>query len=122
MKTSRAKYILVAAAVIFAAGYASPAFCQLMAMGMMRCGPEVVQNGDTMYLVKQRCGEPTSTSVIGNVTSGSYAGDRHAGSYQESTVQTTVLLYDCGSTDFLYKLTFTIYIFTKIRRRFLFKI
>ncbi len=107
MKISRAKFIVFITAVILVLGYASPAICQLMSMGMMRCGPEVIQNGDSMYLVKQRCGEPMTSSVTGNVTSGAYAGGRHGGSYEESTVQTTVMIYDCGGTDFVYRLTFT---------------
>ena len=99
---------IVAAIIAFAIlAYAGEALSQMMSMGMMRCGPEVIQTGDSMYIVKQRCGSPASTSVTGSNTAGSYGGGRHGGSYQESTVTTTVMIYDCGSTDFVYRLTFT---------------
>lgn len=77
-----------------------------MGTSMLRCGSEIIQLGDSTFMVKQRCGQPAEEKVIGTVSSGSYGGDRRGGSYQESNVQTTILIYDCGSNDFIYKLTF----------------
>jgi hypothetical protein len=95
------------AAFLVIMGLTTPALSD-MNTGMLRCGPEVIQTGDSMYMVKQRCGRPAEEKITGSVSSGSYGGGRRegSGSYQESNVQVTVMIYDCGSSDFVYKLTF----------------
>ena len=107
MNVHRTNGFLIAAAVLIILGYAFPAICE-MNTGMLRCGSEVIQTGDSMYLVKQRCGQPAEEKVTGSVSSGSVAGGTRQGgfSYQESNAQTTVMIYNCGSSDFIYKLTF----------------
>lgn len=99
------KGLIIATAVLLVLEYASPAMCQI-SVGGMRCGSELVRQGDSMYLVKQRCGPPAETTVTGSVASGTYTGGKKGGTYQESASPTTVMIYNCGSSDFIYKLTF----------------
>jgi hypothetical protein len=105
MNIDRTKRLVIVAVVLLILGLAAPAICQI-SVGGLRCGSELVQKGDSMYLVKQRCGQPAETTVTGSVASGSYAGGRHSGGYQESISPTTVMIYDCGSSSYIYRLTF----------------
>ncbi len=89
--------------LMFVLGFARPAPCEVFTTGMLRCGPEVVRTGDSMYVVKLRCGEPTEVQHMDAVLGGGAYGRSHA----QNITPTTVMIYNCGSTDFIYKLTFT---------------
>ena len=97
MKMPCIKWPILVLAGLVILGCTSPVYSQ---SGMLRCGPEIVQIGDSMYLVKERCGQPADVKVF---TSDPYGDGRRDGSYQE----TTVMIYNCGGTDFIYKLTFS---------------
>jgi hypothetical protein len=78
---------------------------------MLRCGSDIVQVGDPMYLVKERCGQPAEVEHLDAVLGGrAYGGGR-----TQNLTPTTVMIYNCGSTDFIYKLVFTGDLLTSIQ-------
>ena len=90
--------------------FASPVLSQL-STPMLRCGSDIVQMGDSMYLVKDRCGQPAETQHMDAVL----GGGTYGGTRTQNLTPTTVMIYNCGSTDFIYKLIFTGDILTSIQ-------
>jgi len=80
-----------------------------------RCGPELVSIGDTKEKVLATCGQPTSREVTGEQATGTYKGtgdDRQGetagpgGTYTRETKIVEKWIFNCGSGDYIYVLTF----------------
>lgn len=76
-------YLLIAAALVWGSTAA--------AGDTFRCGPEIVNVGDTTGKVFMECGEPTWKELAG---------------YRDGLMETQLWYYNCGSSDYLYVLRF----------------
>lgn len=106
------KLILFASLIIFSS------FSVSMAGSSFRCGPNIVSVGDSKSEVLGKCGEPTSSEVIGDQVSGGWTsrtrdratGDRSTsrtrGTYTERSSVLESWNYNCGPSEFSHTLTF----------------
>ncbi|MCX5839925.1 MAG: DUF2845 domain-containing protein [Deltaproteobacteria bacterium] len=73
-----------------------------------RCGNEIVGVGDTKGMVRLKCGAPDIIDIDRMEKQGGYnrSGQFFSGSYGEVIRSLENWYYDCGTSDFIYKLTF----------------